>query len=550
MPVWLAVALVVSGCQVTIPDGVYGCATNADCPPTMYCGPGFTCHAGQQPIVPFPGFGGRPGAPVNGASGSSGEASEATAAGHSGGANNPKPPIGRSSAAAPSSAPTAGASSPTQNTIPSSPVATAGEPCQQREAHACVAEGSRDRLRCDGTTWVAAGSCPDGPGVRCDTRAGDTTALCLYSNGSCTSALAGQMVCAGPQVHTCKGGSETSALTLECSGDTPDCVGSMCACRTRCDGQCRSLLWDPKNCGACNNDCHDGGCESGICQNTIVTRDALIVGSDMAVDDKSVYWLTFDGMSLMSAPIGGVGAAAKLLAAIGVRAEYSGFLSDGSYVYTLDSSSGTLTKYPVAGGDGIVLVSNLGYAADLVADDTFLYWHSGSTFDKPDIFKLPKSGGTPTQVGSDVRPSELISNRDYLYYYSENSPAMNRISKSGGDPTRFPVQQTTFHLGVAGDYLYYTTGEGFRRMPIAGGDEVTLFDDSANSLHQFVLDGESAVYWIEGISKVVRHRLEVGAPPTSAYSEPTGQPIEFVLDAKSMYIGSAYHIVRLPKPLD
>jgi hypothetical protein len=116
---------------------------------------------------------------------------------------------------------------------------------------------------------------------------------------------------------------------------------------------------------------------------TILTAD---VGSALAVDASSVYFVTFAGTIMKMPSAGGV---TTTLATFQPSAMYENYRMavDGAFVYWTADFGGTVQKVPLAGGAIITLASGQGTPRTIASDGDNLYW---TNFADSTIVKLKK----------------------------------------------------------------------------------------------------------------------------------------------------------------
>ncbi len=214
--------------------------------------------------------------------------------------------------------------------------------------------------------------------------------------------------------------------------------------------------------GMANGDvrsCPVTGCDGG----SLVYATGLETPSSLAIDDRSVYWVTTDLYSstgdvlqpgaIASCPLAGCpdGGPVRLAAA----ADPYGIAIDADYVYWVDNADqGSVHRVPKADGGADEVLYAGGPIADggpstahaqyVAVDSTSVYFSNAAG----DMFRLPRTGGTPERVAVGFADSTLDMGLAWplavdptnLYYGEPGLPgdagAVYRIDKAG---TEAPV---------------------------------------------------------------------------------------------------------------
>lgn len=533
-------------CRTVSSLGVNACQQDDDCPRNMRCAGDGACRAQSEQGQATPE--GMIGSDAS-AQDSAGSKRQVAAQGGAPAASDPgvgaqggngaSPPSAMSTPPGPPGLADAGAAFPSITPMGMAPaIATLGEACQQLDARACVSTKSLRRLRCDGARWVADGYCPDDGSAFCDSNPGPQAGTCVIASASCDAAHRGRPVCIGPNVHTCDAIEGSARLTIECTGDTPDCIDGQCSCVSRCGGECRSLQYDSQNCGSCGFACPLGMCVRGQCQPAVLVREPEL-GYHLLVDDTTLYWTTSESdAKLMSMPL--QGGEPSLLAMIGEPNKQT-LLLDESFIYIADAKSGVLSKVPVKGGVPSVLANAQPSIRDLAQDESNLYWVTGVGDELLDVVKMPKTGGAVTLLSRETRPSGILVDDGYLYFANGGAIEIVRMSRDGGEPVRTRTNDWPTPMGIVNGQLYFEE-LGVSRMPAAGGPIVRVLMDRDFAWNVFEYPN---VIWRD-VAGLMSRSLANADPPQLLLG--TNALRSFALGKNAVYVGVDDRIVTLPRP--
>ncbi|MGH7439761.1 MAG: hypothetical protein ACRENE_29065 [Polyangiaceae bacterium] len=211
------------------------------------------------------------------------------------------------------------------------------------------------------------------------------------------------------------------------TGSTRACIHGSCAesCPpgwTLCGTSCVATQADSANCGTCGNACSTGQyCGTGSCQS------------------KSGVWL----VTGLTAPFG--------------------ILVDGQNVYWSDTTAGTISSVPKAGGSVTTLASGQAKPTYLAQDTDHVYW--GNNLGGA-VMSVAKSGtGTPQVVSTAVSPGQVAVDDAYLYWLegggTTNAKVLRAMKADGGSSTQvlgpgsasgdivdFAVDQTNYYVSL------------------------------------------------------------------------------------------------------
>lgn len=169
-----------------------------------------------------------------------------------------------------------------------------------------------------------------------------------------------------------------------------------------------------------------------------------------------------------------------------------------------------LYSLPKSGGTPALLASNLLFPRTLQTDATHVYWAdlgtiSFSTGIASDgkIERVAKDGtGRLTLAGDLSAPFGIVLDGDGVIFIetglAEDDPSLGlrRVAKSGGTVTDVRDNAIALGLEIAGDDLYFVGEDmtsdvfGLLRMPKSGGTPVVLFQDEAIAGKPYYYDGQ------------------------------------------------------------
>jgi hypothetical protein len=231
----------------------------------------------------------------------------------------------------------------------------------------------------------------------------------------------------------------------------------------------------------------------------------------IALDDTSVYWISYDG--LYSASKDGNDVTPTHLAAFGGGASLvSGVAVDSNAVYWAESGTceanaadGAIMSVPLGGGTPTTLASQQACPAGLSIDTNAVYWATSAA-----ILSTPKMGGAVTTIATGAMNPLSLTVDAANVYWTDFMGTVQFADKATGAITTLS-DNLGFPRGIAVDssFAYYAGYNGpdgiVAKSPLAGGAPTTLATDyndpswvAADSVH---------VYWTDTY-KVFRTTLD------------------------------------------
>lgn len=215
----------------------------------------------------------------------------------------------------------------------------------------------------------------------------------------------------------------------------------------------------------------------------------------ISVDATHVYWASDWDEAVWKVPLGG--GAKTQLAGVPSSGTTAGLAVSGGTLFWLGAD--TLRATPVAGGVTQVLGSaTTPSSLTLVIDAGNAYW--GSWADG-NVLRMPLAGGSTSVLAAASYPNDVDVDATSLYYGDD--AGLWKVAKTGGTPTLLAaVVGGVFNVATDGAYVYYSEGTLLWRVPVAGGKPLKL--RSVNGVGQIRLDA-GFVYWTEsGSGSVLR----------------------------------------------
>lgn len=349
-----------------------------------------------------------------------------------------------------------------------------------------------------------------GLGAGCETQLGTLT-NCLGCGDACGPA--------GPN----------SSVTCEATGCAVTCAQTWGDCDEDPSNGCEHDVWnDPENCGTCGKNCFGGTCSNGVCsQDLELVAEANGFVTGLLVGGNYVYWST-------SGTPGNVYRALK----IGGAAELLGSDQDGqaalmaitpSDLIYYDGLNQDIQKMPLGGGSTVVLAAGR-RTAQVVSDDTYIYWNDQdnipcycSTPNPTHVYRTLISGGSVELVATftlgtryylAVDESRLFLGNDGQYIPSpvnRHYGAPHPISKGnlGATYVSPPPYGTVMYQGVSrqmtgfGRFSLNDTNLFFwARLDNGTGGLVRMEKSGAFSRLFLLAGGGESTFWVPDVSYV------------------------------------------------
>jgi hypothetical protein len=299
----------------------------------------------------------------------------------------------------------------------------------------------------------------------------------------------------------------------------------------------------PPNDGTCGSGC-TGGCAAGHCWFPLAANVFGLLS--IAQDTTHVYFAM--GGTINKVPLNG-GAVSRLAS----WQDPIDLAVDGSHVYFVTYSGGTVARVPVAGGTPVVLASDQIIPTDIAIDATSVYWAiRGDDHTQASIMKVPLAGGQPQRLAvSEYEPIDLAVDGTNVYWAA--SGRVMRVPLAGGTPATLALTQgSPLAVALRGDTLYFTSYfglasiDGVFAVARAGGNVSPLALDQSGPLGIAV--DMTHVYWInsygpQGLGMIAKAPLTGGAPTMLATH--LDEPLEIVVDATSVYFTTRTAIMKL-----
>ncbi len=262
------------------------------------------------------------------------------------------------------------------------------------------------------------------------------------------------------------------------------------------------LQTDGNNCGACGHSCLGGACSSGACQPI-----SIATGQDgayaVAVDDTSVYWVSYTGNTVMMSAKNGSGL--TQLATFNVDSPIDIAL-DANYVYWANNG-GSIARCAKTGcgGTGEVLATNLSNPTGVAVDATHVFWAEYLGYD---VGRVNTDGGAFGYLQTNLDShSHMVAVDDASVFFTTDD-TIGSMPK--GSPT---VPNSTEDASV-----------GFKSIARVTIPAFGVAVDDTN------------VYWIENDDPgVVAFAPKSGAGPVTTLAGSQHYPIRVALDATNVY---------------
>ena len=263
-------------------------------------------------------------------------------------------------------------------------------------------------------------------------------------------------------------GSQVNLLEPDALGNTLPCDSFLAG--ARCDGECKALLVDPDNCGACGHACGGGECRFGLCVGVVVNGNA---GRTLIEHEGALLFTDRRGPGTITRVAPSTGEAVVL--AQGQSAP-SDLAARGDHVYWTDAFVGGVRRVALTGGQPEVVAEGPGHAECLAMTDQSLVWgaHDGAT---GQVLRAEASGAPTVLASGPWRPDAVRIEGDYVYWLSnpfaptdETRPALRRAPLAGGAMTVLAYGgEPLLDFVVKGGYAYYFERGLVARIAVTGG---------------------------------------------------------------------------------
>jgi hypothetical protein len=269
------------------------------------------------------------------------------------------------------------------------------------------------------------------------------------------------------------------------------------------DAACGDTQTDPNHCGRCDHSCLGGQCAGGKCQPIELARGPA-GATGIALDDRNVYWSSYDGNAILKVPKTGGNPTTLAQAANGVQSPLGVFV-EGGYVYWVNTVLfyGSIMRCPVlgCGASPETVVYNLDEPVDLTVDATRVYIALANGFQiasAPKVFPDGGADGGTRLYATASKPRQLVLDGDHIVWIDDGSGEVQRIAIDGGDYRSLGANGLDGR-GVTVDsttaYWVSLAGNVSRRSKDGGGSVTALAVGEGNPL-DIVVDQTSA-YWIK-----------------------------------------------------
>jgi len=337
-------------------------------------------------------------------------------------------------------------------------------------------------------------------------------------------------------------GASCPALFTDCDGN-PATI-----CETRLDS-------DKANCGACGKACPGTGvhqsasCIAGACG---VTCDDGFIDCDKNPANGCESAVGSCGVTTL---------VATLSAAMGLSVDNE-FVYYGTKGTPPDYPDGILYKIPKSGGTPTVLATALNRPLNIALDDARVYWTNGGHPDVADgsVMSVAKTGGVATTIaGPMTRPGNPVIAGDRIYWTVREQPLGRIVSARKDGTDAAPVDVVTginnaTDLQRAGDTLVWATSglEPMKTDPIVeragldGMGRITLAKGIGGPSFQLGISAD-AVFVGSGTDGTVR-RLPFDLSAPSIVAAALADPQEVLVDGAMIYVttGNGRRVVGVP----
>lgn len=271
-------------------------------------------------------------------------------------------------------------------------------------------------------------------------------------------------------------------------------------------------------------------CQPGRCQ-AIALASGLVGLRGLAIGSESVYF-TENGTNTVTR-IAKTGGTPVVIASSQAANDMPwGVAVDSTHVYWVAFTRGFIARTGHAGQDLTLLVPDGEYrATDMVVDDVSIYWIRPSQ-----IRKVSRNGGVPVTLVEEQSLRGLAIDRGSIYWSSRAPSASGgrimKMGSAGENPTPLVTGVTNPDgIAVHGSHVYYTEVGRIRRVPVDGGQAITVA--MAQTSGAIAVDA-AGVYWANGTEGTV---MTAGLDGGGSRVLASGQkmPTRLALDACHIY---------------
>jgi hypothetical protein len=309
-----------------------------------------------------------------------------------------------------------------------------------------------------------------------------------------------------------------------------------------------NLQIDKLNCGYCGHDCLGGDCVGGKCQPIALGTPIQYGANDLALGPDAVFVANGFQHAMHKVPkVGGSISTWGTGTALTQIREYQGTLYFNEY------GAWTIWKVPATGALLPQLFHDASTVVDsLAVDASGVYFFMCPSIDDGMLYHVPLAGATTatTLTGLTNCGEQLVLDATTVYFsslYDYVAPGLYKVAKSGGTPS--PVTLTsdpTWALIQDGSDLYFTTadvsGYGELIKIKKDGTGKTTLTGGLNGGGWLVIDGGYLYVTTRGTigsnyadGAIYRLQLGVASPPVDVVWENLQQPTAFAADATAFY---------------
>ena len=177
----------------------------------------------------------------------------------------------------------------------------------------------------------------------------------------------------------------------------------------------------------------------------------------------------------------------------------------------------------------------------IVVDNNSVYWGVNPGYGNGNIYKMPKSGGTITELAEANQPYDIEVDDAYVYWAEYNSggaDGVRKVSINGGSVTSLTTSGT-FHgvMTMDSTYIYfryiYNEKNKIGKVSKDGGSVSDLATNLTNSPSGMAVD-ENNVYWIEQTAGTVK-KVPINGGTITSLTEGLNYPYRIAVDSNSVY---------------